>query len=70
MSDLKGTINYLKAVRDYCRVAGMCERCELYSNEVCPYQNVPDSWSDDHILKMINITAAYTELIKGMEEGE
>lgn len=70
MSDLKGSINYLRALRDYCNKEESCNDCELRTADVCTYHYPPQAWSDDHILKMINRTAAYTELMKGMKEGE
>ena len=70
MNDLKGTINYLRALRDYCNKAESCKDCELRTADVCTYHYPPQTWSDDRILKMIKLTGAYTELIKGMEGGE
>ena len=62
MSDLKGTINYFRALRDICNKYP-CMDCPLFF-KACPYQYPPVSWTDSHILSMIT----YAELTK--KEGE
>lgn len=63
MSDLKGTINYLRAVRDICNNYSSCKDCKLGADN-CPYHEPPLCWTDAHILSMIT----YAELAQ--KEGE
>ena len=62
MSDLKGTINYLRAVRDICKKASSCDDCRL--GKQCPYYEPPFNWNDSVILSLIK----YAE--QAQKEGE
>lgn len=59
MSDLKGTINYLKFVRDICKKYDHnCDYCDLFNHyALCPAIMNPTEWSNNLINLMI--IAAY-----------
>lgn len=62
MSDLKGTINYLKALRKICKGYPNCIECPLCDN--CTYHDTPALWTDADILSLI----IYAE--QAQKEGE
>lgn len=53
MSDLKGTINYLKFVRDICKSWENCQYCPFGDYEVCP-SSIPCEWTDSDINNMLD----------------
>lgn len=63
MSDLKGTINFLRALRKQCSKYDWCKDCEIM--DCCIYfQNAPSRWTDEDIASCIT----YLELAQ--KEGE
>ena len=62
MNDLKGTINYLRFVRDICKKYDHnCDYCDLFNYHAhCPAIMNPDEWTDSLINSMI-MTAYYIQ---------
>ena len=58
---MKGTINYLMAIRNICRANnGDCKRCQLgnkkkLEDNYCPRLTHPNTWDNDRIVDMAKI---------------
>ena len=58
---MKGSIDYLRKVRDICQEhKGDCKRCPLgerriLTENICPRLTNPMSWDDDKITTMVKV---------------